>query len=151
MQKYPFIIKPRNKTPVWTKAVSDKDVNVLTKIGIFQNCHPNILFLLLVFLVKKKERKKRSLFSLFDARKVFILKSLNNICWLQLDNISPFFSLHHVLWDRSDSLSSLYFLTGLRDSGIQQSIALGLQFDGMNTNVAERRWHMSAALYRSCW
>lgn len=30
--------------------------------------------------------------------------------------------------------------------GIQQSIAPGPEFDGMNTNVVEQHWHMTGSL-----
>lgn len=67
---------------------------------------------------------------------------------LQPDNISqlPFFPSCGIV---QTLFEFFVFLTGLQDLGIQQSIAPGQGFDGMNTNVAEQHWHMSDPLYRS--
>lgn len=44
-------------------------------------------------------------------------------------------------------LSSLFLFDWPLGLGIQQSIAPGLEFDGMNTNVVEQHWHMTGCLY----
>lgn len=64
MQKKPFHIKSleQKKKTVCTTAVSDKDINALTKISIFRDCTPTISLSPLVLFVVKKERKKKNPF-----------------------------------------------------------------------------------------
>lgn len=136
--------------PVCTIAPPDKEMN---DNALIKNVFFKIIALwifdmkqFLLFLLKRK----KSIFSHCAMQKCVYSRGSRYNSRLQPDNISqlPFFA---VLWDRSDSFWVLCFLTGLQDLGIQQSIAPGQEFDGMNTNVAEQYWHMSDPLYRSRW
>lgn len=87
----PFITEPCNeKIPVYTIAVSDKDVHMLIKLVFFKIVLQTFCSCCLFFFLLERNKEKKFFFLLWCKKSVYSPES-NNSCRLQLDNITAFF------------------------------------------------------------